>query len=162
VSFWIWLAMLLLTYAIPQVSNWEGRSAKIVKKSSVATSSGSMQDLFQAEYLTRLALSPDISKSVAASEKAGGKAESFSVAATNAYRDLATKKQGVASARKVLVLEHLEKKPFDDAFLTGVLARNLVARGEKPERSARSLLYGARSMARMPRKSSTGRTRMLS
>lgn len=126
VSLWIWLAILLITYTLPQISNLEGRGAKIIKQSSVATSSATLQELSQAELQARLALAPMFSGQ-SISKKGGGFADS----ATDAYRDLAIRKKGVASARKTLVLEHLQKKPLDDKFLTGVLARNLSERGEK-------------------------------
>lgn len=126
VSLWIWLAILLITYALPQISNLEGRGAKIVKQSGVATSTATLQELSQAELQTRLALAPMFSGQ-SISKKGGG----FVDSAADAYRDLAIRKKGVASARKALVLEHLQKKPLDDKFLTGVLARNLSERGEK-------------------------------
>ncbi|MBC8135861.1 MAG: CPBP family intramembrane metalloprotease [Fibrella sp.] len=129
-SLWVWLAILLITYALPQITALQGSGAKIVKSSSVPTSATSLQEMFQAEYLTRLALSPTFSTQ--STRNKSGKQEVFADTAANAYRKIALSKKGVASARKVLVLEHLQKKPLDNEFLTGVLAPNLAARGEKP------------------------------
>ncbi|MBC7804777.1 MAG: CPBP family intramembrane metalloprotease [Akkermansiaceae bacterium] len=131
VSFWIWLAILVLTYALPQLTSLEGRGAKIVKQSGVAgNAAASFQELSQAELLTRVALAPLFSGQSTGAKRAG-KDETFAAIATTAYRKIATGKKGVVSARKVLVLEHLQKKPLDNGFLTTVLARNLAERGEK-------------------------------
>ncbi len=131
-SLWVWLVLLLATFAVPQISDWEGRGAKIAKQSTAgAAPTASMPELLQAEYLTRLALSPIFSGQSTQGALSGGNAKSLADAATDAYRTIAVEKKGVLAARKVLVLEHLQKKPLDNAFLTGVLASNLSGRGEK-------------------------------
>ncbi len=127
-SLWVWLAVLVATYALPQLLVVHGSGEKLVRESGM--SSASFAQLGQAEYQTRLALVPEFAASPAKNPRTG-KAPPFAQVASNAYRDVARTGDGVASVRKVFVLDHLLKKPLDEKLLTDTLAPNLSKRGAK-------------------------------
>ncbi len=125
-SLWVWLAVLFATYALPRWLAVETPAAKSIKRAGI-TAAG-LQSLQGAEYETHLALVPALAGQAGA-KKAQGKQKSYAEAAADSYREIAMGNKGIQSARKVIVLEHLAKKPLDEAFLTAILARNLSASG---------------------------------
>ena len=137
-SLWVWLAILAATFALPAL--YDAKTPTTKAGNAATTTSASFAELSQAEYQARLALSPLLSGQPTRDPRTG-KTISTTQMASAAYRRLAETKNGVVSARKTLVLEHRDKKPLNDAFLTGVLAKNLSKRGEKAGAIATELAF---------------------
>ncbi|MBC8140898.1 MAG: CPBP family intramembrane metalloprotease [Armatimonadetes bacterium] len=139
-SLWVWLAVLVATYALPQLLAVRGSGEKMVRESGL--SSASFQRLGQAEYLTRVALVPEFASSPQI------KTTPPAQTAANIYREVAQQSGSVASARKAFVLDALQKKPLDEKLLTGAHAQNLSKRGARAGDISTELafwrsLYGA-------------------
>lgn len=132
-TLWIWLAVLVLSYGAPYLGGPKRVAEEVVKESGLTTKT--FQTLLQAELTSRFYLlyqTGAVRGALASSVRtrpgaapAADPAAPFAQQAETAYRKVATEGKGPNAARKLLILNGMQKKPFDDDFVAKTLVPNL-------------------------------------
>ncbi|MES2463569.1 MAG: type II CAAX endopeptidase family protein [Armatimonadota bacterium] len=141
-SLYVWLILLLLSFALPAVLPSRKQAASAAGEQTLSATDFS--DLAQAETKVRGAFGVEALQSGLGS--LGGAAEALNGKrsqkqtllddAAKTYRSLLKSQPTPGIVRRILIIDHAREKPLDKSLVTGALPAALKVAGVKPEKIA--------------------------